>query len=191
MLPEKVRLPFQFDKTLLVNDLNKIYGDWTEHFVKDNYSGDWSVIPLRGPKGAVHPIQMIFSSPGVKDFEDTPFLENCDYFKQVINTFQTKITSVRLMKLGAGSEIKEHQDYDLDEENGIVRLHIPVVTNDKVEFFLNRKRVVMEAGECWYCRLSDPHSVYNRGTEARVHMVLDMELNGWLQNLLLENATSE
>ncbi len=191
MLPEKVCLSFHFDKSLLVNDLNKIYGDWTEHFVKDNYSGDWSVIPLRGPKGATHPILMIFSAPGVTEFEDTPFLENCEYFRQVIGTFQTKITSVRLMKLGAGSEIKEHRDYDLDEENGIVRLHVPVVTNDNVEFYLNKKRVIMKAGECWYCRLSDPHSVHNRGTEDRVHMVLDMELNDWLKNLLLAEAISE
>ncbi|KYG85724.1 aspartyl beta-hydroxylase [Roseivirga seohaensis] len=191
MLPEKVRLPFHFDKSLLVNDLNKIYGDWTEHFVKDNYSGDWSVIPLRGPKGATHPILMIFSAPGVTEFEDTPFLANCEYFRQVIGTFKTKITSVRLMKLGAGSEIKEHRDYDLDEENGIVRLHVPVVTNDNVEFYLNKKRVIMKAGECWYCRLSDPHSVHNRGTEDRVHMVLDMELNGWLKDQLLPEAISE
>lgn len=95
------------------------------------------------------------------------------------------------MKLGAGSEIKEHRDYDLDEENGIVRLHVPVVTNDNVEFYLNKKRVIMKAGECWYCRLSDPHSVHNRGTEDRVHMVLDMELNGWLKDQLLPEAISE
>jgi mannose-6-phosphate isomerase-like protein (cupin superfamily) len=62
----------------------------------------------------------------------------------------------------------------------MVRLHIPVVTNDAVDFRLNGERVVLEAGSCWYLRLSDPHSVANRGTEDRVHLVVDAEVNDWV-----------
>jgi hypothetical protein len=32
--------------------------------------------------------------------------------------------------------------------------------------------------------LSDPHSVANRGTSERVHMVIDAQVNGWVTNLL-------
>ncbi len=45
----------------------------------------------------------------------------------------------------------------------MVRIHIPVVTNDGVDFRLNGTRVVMPAGSSWYLRLSDPHSMANRG----------------------------
>jgi mannose-6-phosphate isomerase-like protein (cupin superfamily) len=84
------------------------------------------------------------------------------------------------MRLTPGSVIKEHEDVVLSFEDGMVRLHIPVVTNDAVDFRLNGERVVLEAGSCWYLRLSDPHSVANRGTEDRVHLVVDAEVNDWV-----------
>jgi len=63
-----------------------------------------------------------------------------------------------------------------------------VVTNDAVDFRLNGERVVLEAGSCWYLRLSDPHSVANRGTEDRVHLVVDAEVNDWLGEVFAEAA---
>ncbi len=51
MLPEQKKLQFQFDAEGLQSDLQKAGVDWIEHFVKQNYEGDWSVIPLRGPMG--------------------------------------------------------------------------------------------------------------------------------------------
>jgi hypothetical protein len=42
----------------------------------------------------------------------------------------------------------------------------------------------MEAGSCWYLRLSEPHSAHNRGTRPRVHLVFDAVMNGWLAALL-------
>ena len=59
------------------------------------------------------------------------------------------------MRLTPGSRIKEHTDHDLRVENGAARIHVPVVTNDDVEFYLNGSRVVMTAGSAWYLRLSD------------------------------------
>ncbi len=47
---------------------------WIAHFVKQNYDGDGSVIPLRGPAGARHPVQMIYSDPTCPDYADTPLL---------------------------------------------------------------------------------------------------------------------
>ena len=71
------------------------------------------------------------------------------------------------MRLTPGSVIKEHRDHDLRFEDGTVRLHIPVVTNDCVDFRLNGLPCPMAAGSCWYLWLSDPHSVANRGPEDR------------------------
>ena len=47
------------------------------------------------------------------------------------------------------------------------------MTNERVDFRLNGTRVAMPAGSSWYLRLSDPHSVANRGTADRVHLVID------------------
>ena len=38
------------------------------------------------------------------------------------------------MRLAPGSVIKEHRDHDLCFEDGMVRIHIPVVTNAGVDF---------------------------------------------------------
>ena len=45
----------------------------------------WSVIPLRGPAGASHPVQMIYSDPSRSDFEDTPMLAGLRYFRAVLD----------------------------------------------------------------------------------------------------------
>jgi hypothetical protein len=95
------------------------------------------------------------------------------------------------MRLTVGSVIKEHNDFELSFEEGTVRIHVPVVTNPDVEFYLNRRRVVLEAGSSWYLRLSDPHSVVNRGAADRVHMVIDAEVNDWVRDVLATAAASK
>jgi hypothetical protein len=123
---------------------------WTAHSCSRNYEDDWSVIALRAPKGAQHPIQMILSNPGVSDYVDTLFLAHAPYFQAALAEFKGPLLAVRLMRLGAGSVIKEHSDHDLSFEEGTVRQHIPVATNDEFDL-----------------RLSNVHSVANRGRSDR------------------------
>jgi hypothetical protein len=184
-LPDRIRLPLAFDAGLLARDLHALAAiDWIEHFVPQHYDGNWSVIPLRGRAGATHPVMMISSNPGVTAFEDTPMLAGCPYFRKILDSFACPLRAVRLMRLTAGSVIKEHRDGQLSAEDGTARIHIPVVTNPDVEFYLNGARVVLEAGSAWYLRLTDPHSVYNKGDSDRVHMVVDATVNGWLREML-------
>jgi len=185
-LPDRLRLPFAFDPLDLVEDLACL-GDvaWTEHFVKQNYDGDWSVIPLRAQAGATHPIMMIYSDPSATAFEDTPLAARLPHMRTVMNRFACPLQAVRLMRLAPGSTIKEHRDHDLDFEHGVARLHIPVTTNPGVEFLLNGTEVAMAPGEVWYLRLSDPHRAANRGDADRVHLVIDAMVNGWLEGTLM------
>jgi hypothetical protein len=133
---------------------------------------------------------MIYSDPACKEFVDTPFLKQCPYFQEVLSTFRCTLNAVRLMKLTPRSIIKEHSDYTLAPEYGTLRLHIPVSTNPDVEFYLNSERVIMNVGECWYLRLSDPHSIANRGQTDRVHLVIDANSNAWIQELLTQSAVT-
>jgi len=182
--PDRLRLPLVFDPGLLTRDLEAASsGAWTRHVARQNYDGDWSVIPLRAPAGESHPIRIAFPNPDARSFVDTPQLEGCDYFRDVLGAFRCPLRGVRLMRLGPGSCIKEHTDVDLGFEDGTVRMHIPVVTNDAVEFLLNGERAVLAAGSVWYLRLSDPHSVANRGSTDRVHLVIDAEVDGWIEAL--------
>ena len=181
LFPDRLRLPFRFAADRLAQDLHNLAGSrWTRHSVKQNYDGEWSVIPLRGPADARHPVRMIYADPTCRTFADTPMLDACPYFRAVMDTFRCPLRAVRLMRLGPGSVIKEHEDIDLSFEDGKVRLHVPVVTNDAVVFRLNGSRVILEAGSTWYLRLSDPHSVTNGGDTDRVHLVIDAEVNDWI-----------
>ena len=185
--PDRLRLPLTFDPARLGADLAGLSGiAWTSHFVTQNYEGDWRVIALRAPLGASHPIQMLLSAPGRTDFVATPALAASPYFRQVLAAFACPLLAERLMRLSPGSTIKEHHDHDLSYEDGTVRIHIPVATNAAVDFRLNGVACPMPAGSAWYLRLSDPHSVTNRGLTDRVHMVIDAAANGWLRTLLAE-----
>ncbi len=190
-LPDRVKLDVTFDVRLLQEDLRRLqHSEWIDHFVKQNYDGDWSVIALRGPANATHPVMMIYADPTCTEFADTPWLAKSPYFRQVLESFDCPLQAVRLMRLSAGSRIKQHADHDLAAEDGNARLHVPIVTNDDVDFRLNGTRVVLKAGECWYLRLSDPHSVENNGQEERVHLVIDAKVNAWLSERLVSGSPS-
>ena len=189
--PDRLRLPFGFDSLRLADDTRRLSSDaWRRHFIRQNYDGDWSILPLRAAAGETHPSRMMAPPPGCVDFADTPLMKGCPYIREIISVFRAPLRSVRLMRLTPGSVIKEHVDTDLSFEDGTVRLHVPVVTNDAVDFRLNGTRVVMEAGSCWYLRLSEPHSVANRGSEDRVHLVIDAEANDWIAGVFEQALTA-
>lgn len=186
MIKDRIRLALNFDVKRLKEDLS-LFEDtenWYRHFITADYDGEWQIIPLRGSADAEHPTMLIYSNPICTDFKNTPWLDKCNYLPEVLASFQCNLQSVRLMKLTPGSIIKEHKDYDLDAEIGYARLHVPIQTNPSVEFYLNHERVVLKEGECWYLRLSEPHSVENKGVTDRVHLVIDAQVNAWLKAFL-------
>lgn len=183
-MQDRLKLPLQFDAVRMQADLAALRADdWVRHYVQQNYEGTWTVLPLRSPAGATHPIKMIYADPTATEYVDTPLLLKCPYLQEVLGQFRCPLNSARLMKLTAGSIIKEHTDYDLAYEEGKARLHVPVHTNRDVDFRLNGTRAVMAEGECWYLRLSDPHSVANRGTTDRIHLVIDTVVDSWLHEV--------
>jgi hypothetical protein len=187
--PDRLLLPFVFDPALLVRDLEGLSSQsWTRHYVRANYDGDWSAIPLRAPAGERHPLRQIYSDPTCQSFVDTPMLQSSGYFRHVLDRFECPLRSVRLMRLTPGSIIKEHTDQVLSFEEGEVRIHVPITTNDGVEFYLNGTRVILEAGTSWYLRLSDPHSVRNMGDTDRVHLVINATVNDWITAVFEEAA---
>jgi mannose-6-phosphate isomerase-like protein (cupin superfamily) len=189
---DRLKLPLRFDPGAMHRDLERLESDeWIDHFVKQNYTGGWSVVPLRASANAKHPVMMIYSDPSCKEFVDTPLLNRCPYFQQILGAFQCDLESVRLMKLTPGSVIKEHRDHDLSFEDGRVRIHIPVKTNPQVEFILGGVRVVLEEGDCWYLRLSEPHKVSNFGPSDRIHLVIDAGVNDWIRELFSSAAARQ
>jgi quercetin dioxygenase-like cupin family protein len=176
-LPDRVRLPLAFDAGRMAAEAAQFAAaDWTAHFVAQNYEGGWSILPLRCKAGATHPIMMAVSDPTATAFDETPWLARSPYLCEVLAAFPCPLLTVRLMRLDPGARIKPHCDPDLDAAQGDARLHVPITTNPAVDFRLNGTRVVMQPGEAWYVRLSDTHSIDNRGTTARIHLVIDCKV---------------
>jgi hypothetical protein len=188
-MPEFARLDLRFDAERLRSDLSRLAsGVWTPHFNASFFEGDWSGIALRA--SASDRGLYAGSAGAAESFIATEALEACPYFQEVLAAFECPLKSVRLLRLAPGSMIREHSDFDLGEQLGEVRLHVPVVTNPQVEFYLAGKLVAMDMGECWYLDLSLPHRVQNRGASERVHLVLDCVLNNWLRNLICNSQSA-
>ena len=123
----------------------------------------------------------LYSDPLRKDdLRDTELMSSCPRIAAELRRFECPLGAVRLLRLAAGSVIREHCDDNLRLEDGEARLHVPLTTNDDVEFYVDNVRVIMEPGECWYLNLSLPHRVQNRGSLDRIHLVIDCGVNDWL-----------
>ena len=116
--------------------------------VKTKYSkgDDWTAISLRGygptPLDILKPNVLKSKVKTEAVLQDTSLLEEDGF--QVINDILAKIPStferVRFMKIKANSGIGKHSDrIDKDfglEDGNIIRIHVPIRTNDQVEFCL-------------------------------------------------------
>jgi hypothetical protein len=165
---------------------------WKEHYNKKHYEGSWSIIPLRSAGGdPANVYSLHVSASSNPAYSDTPLLEKCPYIQSVIGFFQCEKTSVRLMKLNAGAVIKEHTDHDMSFEEGEVRFHIPVITNEKVDFFILNDKIPMKEGECWYLNLSLKHRVTNAGNTDRIHLVIDCLVNDWVKKMFADEEAQK
>ncbi|WP_286968090.1 aspartyl/asparaginyl beta-hydroxylase domain-containing protein [Flavobacterium sp. UBA4854] len=180
MNPSSCQLPISFSIEKLQNDLMTCETNlWTPHFNTDRYEGKWTSVSLRSQSGLENDI---LSFPN-KEYKNTPLLDDCSYFKEIMDWFQCEKEAVRLLRLGPQSEIKEHVDNDTSYEDGFFRIHVPIITNPEVYFYVDHKLVPMKMGECWYANFQLPHSVENKSEEPRIHLTVDCIRNEWSDQL--------
>lgn len=183
MIVSSYKLPPAFDAVALKADLERIpSGEWVAHFNKRDYEGEWKGLALRSTSGRAN--QLFTFAHETKEAVDTPMLDKCPYFRRVLAAFECPIHTARLLSLGPGSKILEHKDDFLGGEDGLLRVQIPIATNERVEFFVDGHRLVMAEGEAWCIDFSLPDRVNNGSDKDRVHLVLDCRVNGWLEGLI-------
>lgn len=177
-----LKLPFLFDAGVMQQEVNTLaVPQWLPHYQVKHYEGEWTAIPLRSIGGRADDI--IISPTDDGDYQDTIFLESSPYLQKVLQSFVCPLQAVRLLKLNAGSRIREHCDADLNFESGEIRIHIPVLTHADVEFFLDKEKMNLKEGECWYMNFNLPHSIHNKSSINRVHLVIDALVNDWVKQL--------
>ena len=177
------KLPLAFDAALLKEDLEQVLeSDWVRHFNRQYYEGIWKGLALRSTSGRANQLH----TPPVETAEalDTPVLTRCPYFQQVLAAFNCPIHTARLLSLGPGARILEHKDDFLGGEHGLLRMHIPITTDERVEFVVGGNTLVMKEGEAWCIDFSQPHRVTNDSDRDRVHLIIDCRVNKWLEELV-------
>jgi hypothetical protein len=169
--PSHLKLPYAFDVDALAAEARAFEDhEWQKHFNEAYYRGEWSGIALRSPFGR----DTILPDPhGTAPYADTPFLKRCPAVHGALRALGCETNSVRLLRLGPGASVLEHQDYNVGIDYGFVRLHVPVVTGPGVEFVLGGEALHFAAGECWYVDVWRPHRVANAGPQPRIHLVID------------------
>lgn len=86
------------------------------------------------------------------------------------------IVRVLLAKLLAGGKIPHHTDAGFSLLN-CHRVHIPIITNDEVDFVVGGEEINMQAGEFWEINNGVDHAVENRSDQDRIHIIVD-----WMPN---------
>ncbi|HEV2674549.1 MAG TPA: aspartyl/asparaginyl beta-hydroxylase domain-containing protein [Aliidongia sp.] len=183
------RLSLAFDASSLLTDLARISTPgWGAHFNAEYHDG-WTGLALRAVAGSA---VALYPEPVPQAaYADTPLLAALPAFAHALARFHCPLQSARLLRLAPGSRIREHRDYGLGFEQGVIRLHVPLETGPDVEFYLDGARVAMGVGECWYLDFARPHRVQNNGPTDRIHLVLDCEVNDWLLSRFPDDAESE
>lgn len=175
-----LRLPFDFDLARLEQDLQQLHAEqWIAHYNQQAHRRRWSCLPLRSVDGCA---DHILASPG-DNFLDTPLLARCAYFQYVLNSFQCEKTSVRLMALESGGRILPHVDAGGGFDDGVARIHIPIISDAAVIFTIDGEDKHFFPGAAWYMNASCLHAVHNGGSRTRIHLVLDCTPNAWLRRI--------
>lgn len=140
---------------------------------------DWRVLPLRSLGG--DPERTDPGGPGPQPFTATHWLGRLPYLAEVLDAIPAPLNAVRLMALGPGAVSNPHCDPKYRLDRGIVRLHIPIVTDPGAVLVLDGVEHCWQPGEFWYGDFSREHLVRNTSTAVtRVHVVIDALLTAGL-----------
>lgn len=180
MVPRSIRLRKKFSVPRLLKDLEAVSTFCFSPHNGPYHNGGWELLSLIAPSGR---LDWDVYDHGKKKPSSTPALARTPYMKKILTELGAPILSARLMALKPGGRIRTHRDPDIHYSAGLVRLHLPIVSNPRVKFILAGKRQRWKPGELWYGDFSRPHSVHNAGALTRIHLVIDLVLTPSLRKL--------
>jgi len=185
----------QYDMTRMSHDLSVAEGskNWTN---KDLHTHKWKSITLHSYDGkdqAMLDISSIQQSERSK-YVGTETLDRCPYFREILDSLNTNVYLVRLLKLEAGGKIKFHTDEKVFKQRyDIIRCHIPILTHPGCKFQLGYPvqrpasgqdgiwnagllhSCFITPGYLWFTNVNALHGVENNSNVDRVHLVIDMK----------------
>lgn len=95
------------------------------------------------------------------------------------NLHNGEVAKAMFVKLAAGKKINEHYDDGL-YLSLVKRHHIPIITNDKVWFYVDGIKKNLKTGEIWEIDNTKLHKVENLSNHDRVHLIVDIMPNSYI-----------
>jgi hypothetical protein len=188
------RFPMKFDVERMRTELRLLENfEWVSHYDRTVTDGSWTAIPLVSRDGSVTgPDSQKVGRFG--HHQRTAILHQLPYFSEIIDAFKCPLGRVRISKLPPGKIIGAHRDIGPEASNIAckqVRMHIPIITNERVTFMVGGQRLKMMPGRLYYADFTKVHSVRNDGDEARVHLIIDARVNDFLREIFPEFTLGE
>ena len=91
-----------------------------------------------------------------------------------------KMGKAAFLRLPGNKIVDRH--YDEGDYLGLVhRHHIAIQTNEDAIFLINTEEKNIKAGDCWEINNARLHGVRNNGTTDRIHLLLDIMPNKYIQ----------
>ena len=205
MLKELALEPFAEDLSGVAEFLDNI--DFTKVKTKYTKGKDWTAISLYGygpnPTDILKP-GVLKSSVQIDEKLQWTSLKTATPLQPVFKLLENlpcEFERVRFMKLEAGKIIGRHSDKidkDLGFDDGeIVRIHVPIRTNEDVVFTLYESvrdkignEYKLKTGHYYYTDVTKPHAVRNESEVDRIHLVVDCYSNDTLRTLISSQGTT-
>ena len=93
--------------------------------------------------------------------------------EKYLNKYKSgRMSRILLARLDEFSKIPSHNDSGI-HLNYCRRTHIPIVTNDDVEFYVNNKQYRFKENMVYEFDNTKKHAVYNNSDHKRIHMIVD------------------
>jgi hypothetical protein len=183
-----VRLPTTYDVDKLRRDVDAVVAAYESRpqYRFDHHYGGWRAIGLISHEG-----NYLEDRPLPGTYKKTEALRAAPYIESILDSFDCDKQRVRISALLPGKNIYWHMDYKESVDSDLVRLHIPVVTSDDVEFQICHEDCRWKAGELWYGDFTFPHRVRNGGTTTRIHLVIDLVKNDKVLALLPQELLAQ
>ena len=149
--PSIWQVDLAFDANLLLKEFMNAYPQNLEKVYSENES--W--------KGVT-----IFKKGGSLNLLNVPEVE-----KLVAQFGKSNVIGISYFNLETNSQLHEHRDMNGNLLFGIVRIHIPLKTNEKAFMFIERVKYHLPIGSAWALDTSGLHALANGPISNRIHLV--------------------
>lgn len=115
-----------------------------------------------------------------KIYSPTPVAKMLPKTLKFLQKLPGPLFSVRYLISEPDSGLRYHRDMNINPGYGLVRLHIPLVTDPKARFYVEDQNFHLPPGSLYFVDVGRFHAIENRSEITRVHLVIDI---GWTREL--------